>query len=109
MQHYNEELYTKPKFFDRWRSYIYTKRLFKYYLKFAAKKSELVKADLHWAFDKWNEYHSTQKSLLQKKPKVFLDGKMICNNLTLAYTADEVQTYEQSLQHMQDQREALLE
>ena len=57
MQHYNEELYTKPKFFDKWRAYVHARKLFKYHLNFIAKKSELVKADLHWAFDKWNNHH----------------------------------------------------
>ncbi len=58
MQHYNEELYPKPKAFDRWRQFVNLKKLFRYWLGYAAKRGEYVKSDLHYAFDKWKSYYS---------------------------------------------------
>jgi len=57
MQHYNEELYLKPKVFDRWKQFVHIRRLFKYWLGFAHKRGEFVKSDLYYAFDKWRNYH----------------------------------------------------
>lgn len=56
MQHYNEKLYLKPKAFDRWREYVRAKRAFRYYLLLVDKRSEVVKADMHWAMDKWRQF-----------------------------------------------------
>jgi|LauGreDrversion4_2_1035121.scaffolds.fasta_scaffold53390_1 hypothetical protein len=32
MQHFNEELYVLPKMFDRWRSYVHMRKLYRYWL-----------------------------------------------------------------------------
>lgn len=53
LQHFNKDLYTKPKIFDRWRAFVHARKLFKYWLRFVDKRSEAVKADMHYAFDKW--------------------------------------------------------
>lgn len=57
MQHYNEEGYCKPKFFDRWREYVHLRKQFKYWLGHCAKRAEFIKSDLHWSFDTWKNYY----------------------------------------------------
>jgi len=39
MQHFNSELYAKPKMFDTWRLYVYAKRLYRYWLQFVEKRA----------------------------------------------------------------------
>jgi len=49
----------KPKMFDRWREFVHTRKLFKYWLNFVSKRANLIKSDLHYAFDKWTRFHPT--------------------------------------------------
>ena len=56
-QHFNKDLFTKPKIFDRWKQFVHARKLFKYWLNFVEKRSEPVKADMHFAFDKWKAFH----------------------------------------------------
>lgn len=55
MNHYTEreELYLKPKMFDRWCLYIKMKRLVRYLLKNMENKLVPVKSDLGIAFNRW--------------------------------------------------------
>lgn len=50
LEHYNEDSYPLPKAFDRWRKYVALKKTMRYYLQFAANRSEYLKADLASAF-----------------------------------------------------------
>jgi hypothetical protein len=45
------------------------RKLFKYWLNYAAKRGEYVKSDLHYAFDKWKNYYSDQYQTLTKLNK----------------------------------------
>jgi len=56
-QHFNKDLYTKPKMFDRWKQFVHARKLFKYWLRFVDKRSESIKSDMHYAFDKWKTFH----------------------------------------------------
>ena len=99
-QHFNLQLYTKPKMFDRWRQYVHARRLFKYWLKFVDKRSEPVRADLHFAFDKWKSMHPGQKQDLTLRPKAQLDEIAMGNNKILDKLAEEIEKKETILEHM---------
>jgi hypothetical protein len=60
MQHYNQESYTKPKMFDRWRQFVHLRKLFKYWLKFIGNRGEYIKCDIALAFDRWKKYGTVQ-------------------------------------------------
>jgi hypothetical protein len=45
------------------------RKLFKYWLNFAAKRGEYVKSDLHYAFDTWKNYYNDQYQTLTKLNK----------------------------------------
>ena len=64
MQHYNSDLYLKPKVFDKWMQFVHLRKLFKYWLGFADKKGEFIQSDKHWAFDKWKKYYPASKDTL---------------------------------------------
>ena len=66
MQHYNDDLYAKPKAFDRWRSFVATRKLFKYWLNYAWKRAEYGRSDMAVAFDRWRKYDSNFKEELKK-------------------------------------------
>jgi hypothetical protein len=59
-QHFNKDQYLKPKFFDKWREYINAKRRFRYWLNFVDKRSQVVKSDLHYAFDVWKQFYPSR-------------------------------------------------
>ncbi len=61
MQHYNEDLYVKPKLFDRWKEFVHMRKLYRYWLSFVEKRAQLVRSDLHFAFDKWKRFHPIKK------------------------------------------------
>jgi hypothetical protein len=86
--------------FDRWRQYVHARRLFKYWLKFVDKRSEPVKADLHFAFDKWKTMHPTQKRDLTLRPKAQLNEIAMANNKILDKLAEEIEKKEVILEHM---------
>ena len=56
MQHYNQDLYTKPKMFDRWRQFVHMRKLFRYWLKFASNRGEYIKCDIALAFNRWKKH-----------------------------------------------------
>jgi hypothetical protein len=79
MQHYNEDLYTKPKMWDRWRQYVHIKKSYRYWLQFIAKRGEYIKTDIAVAFDRWRKFDTVQKETLCKLSKQELDKRMIKN------------------------------
>ena len=88
IQHYNQQLYVKPKAFDRWRMFVQMRKLYKYYLNMAAKRSEFIKSDLHHAFDKWRNYYPTNYEKLAKLKKWQLDRRIMRNGNKLDSLAD---------------------
>jgi hypothetical protein len=56
MQHYNSELNSKPKMFDRWRQYVHARKLYKYWLSFVDRRSDHIKSDLARFFDRWKNF-----------------------------------------------------
>lgn len=50
--------------FDRWKEFIQTKKRFRYWLQFVEKRGQLVKADMHYAFDKWKKFHPEKENKL---------------------------------------------
>lgn len=73
MQHYNSELYTVPKMFDRWRQFVHLRKLFKHWSQFVDKRSEYIKCDLAQFFDRWRKYDSAQKQEVRVLNKKQLD------------------------------------
>lgn len=55
------------------------RKLYKYWLNFAAKRSEFIKSDLHHAFDKWRDYYPKQYEVLSKLKKWQLDRRILRN------------------------------
>eukprot|EP00347_Sterkiella_histriomuscorum_P005910 403354803 len=108
-QHYNEELYTLPMMLDRWKQFVHLRKLFRYWLNFADKRSEYVKCDLHHAFDKWKSYHGDQRSALTNLSKKQLEDRTVKNNKQLDNIAEQIDEKENTLDHMNNQREALVE
>ena len=100
MQHFNKDLYTKPKMFDRWKLYLHTRRLFNYWLRFIEKRSEAVKSDMHHAFDKWKNFHPAQKQDLTLKSKAHLSEITLANNKILDKLAEEIEKKELILEHL---------
>ncbi len=109
MQHYNEELYLKPKVFDRLKQFVHMRKLFKYWLEFAEKRSQFTKCDLHYAFDKWKNFYSNRQNELTSVPKAKLDQMIVKNNKALEKLADIIQNKENVHEHLNDQREALVD
>lgn len=79
---------------------MHARRLFKYWLKFVEKHSEPVKADLHFAFDKWKSMHPSQKLDLTMRPKAQLNEIAMSNNKILDKLAEEIEKKEVILEHM---------
>ena len=57
LQHFNKDLYCRPKYFDRWRMWVYYRKAFRYWLNFVNTRSEFVKGDLRMAFNRWKHMH----------------------------------------------------
>jgi hypothetical protein len=53
MQHYNEDLYVKPKAFDRWKKYVYYRKAFRYWATFVNGRGEFLKINLAKSFNRW--------------------------------------------------------
>ena len=100
MQHYNEDLYLKPKMFDRWREYIHMRKLFRYWLSFTEKRSKLVKSDLHYAFDRWKRFHPVKHQKLTVFSKKELNKRAIKNNKTLDKIAEDINEKESLMDHL---------
>jgi hypothetical protein len=99
-QHFNRDLFTKPKLFDRWRAFVHAKRLFKYWLRFVDKRSEPIKADMHYAFDKWKLYHANNKRDLTLRCKAELNEITLANNKVLDSLADDIEMKENIIDHL---------
>jgi hypothetical protein len=79
LKHNNPDLYTKPKMFDRWRMYVHMRKLYRYWLSYAAKRRQHITSDLAKYFDRWKNYDIRQKEQLRKLNKKDLDLRMIRN------------------------------
>ena len=88
---------------------MHARKLFKYWLRFVDKRSEPVKANLHFAFDKWKTFYPAQKRDLTLRPKAHLNEIAMANNKILDKLAEEIEKKEAILEHMNSQREALLD
>lgn len=55
MKHYTQQddLYLKPKMFDRWKYFVKMRKLMRYILRNVENKLQPVKADLSIAFNRW--------------------------------------------------------
>lgn len=59
-EHFNEDKYTLPKYFDQWRKWVAFKKIMRYQLNFVANRGEYLKADLASAFSAWKNYDRKQ-------------------------------------------------
>jgi hypothetical protein len=46
----------KPKAFDRWKEFVFFRKLFKKWLGYAWKRSAYGRSDMAVAFDRWRKY-----------------------------------------------------
>jgi hypothetical protein len=109
MQHYNEEKYVMPKMFDKWRQYVHMRKLFHYWLGFVEKRAQLVKSDLHYAFDRWKRSHSVKHKKLTVNNKSDLNKRAIKNSKVLDKLSEDINDKEIMLDHLNAQRETLLD
>lgn len=98
-----------PKAFDQWKKYVHMKKLFRYWLNYSNRRVQYVKSDMASAFDRWKHYDIKQKETFKKMPKRNLDQKTLVNAEQLEKLAEAVDEREQVLDHMSNQRDALLE
>lgn len=109
MQHYNEDLYVLPKMFDRWRAYVHMRKLYRYWLQFAEKRRQLIKSDLHYCFDRWKRFHPVKHQHLTVKNKKDLNKRAIENSKNLDKLSEDISDKEIMLDHLNAQRETLLD
>jgi transketolase len=95
--------------FDRWRQFVHARKLFRYWLNFVDKRRELVRSDLHFAFDKWKRSHPVKKQQLTVQSKSELNKRAIRNSKVLDKLAEEVSEKETMMDHLNAQRETLLD
>lgn len=76
MQHFNQDLFVKPKAFDRWRMFVYYRKAFRYWLNWTNSRGEYCKGDLAMAFNKWKNLETKHKEVLSKMCKKDLEKKV---------------------------------
>lgn len=109
MQHFNSEMYAKPKMFDIWKRYVQVKRLYRYWLQFVEKRAKIVKSDLHYVFDKWKRFHPVRHNELTCQPKAVLGKRAVVNNKALDKLAESIHDKENTVDHLNAQRDTLLD
>lgn len=100
MKHFNQEGYLKPKMFDRWREWIRERQRFKYWLQFVEKRAQIIKSDLHAAFDRWKRFHPQRKEALTIESKQELGKRAMGNDKTLDRLAEEINEKENIMDHL---------
>ena len=98
-----------PKMFDKWRQYVHMRKLFRYWLGFVEKREQLVKSDLHQAFDRWKRSHSVKHKKLTVNNKSYLNKRAIKNSKVLDKLSEDINDKEIMLDHLNAQRETLLD
>ena len=96
----DEDTYVMPKMFDKWKNYVHTKKLFRYWLGFAFKRGENGRADIAIAFDRWKNYDIKQKRMLSSMNRYNIEKRMIKNSWTLDTCAEEILDKENTLAHL---------
>ncbi len=109
MQHYNDDLYVKPKMFDRWRQYVHLRRLFRYWGNYVNKRSEFIKCDIAVAFDRWKNYEQASRRNLEQLPREELEHKVLNAQSKMEGLADKIADKENIVGGLSGQREALIE
>jgi len=97
MQHYNEDLYVKPKAFDRWRQYVNMRKLFRYWLEYINNRSEYIKSDMAVAFDRWKHYHVKSRTTLERRDKNYLEQRVVKNGKKLGVFAEDMEVREREI------------
>jgi hypothetical protein len=79
MKHYTEEddLYLKPKMFDRWKLYVSMRKLIRYHLTNMSNKLKPIKSDLSIAFNRWKLSISERYNFLKGTDRLILVDKAI--------------------------------
>ena len=60
-------------------------------------------------FDRWRRFHPSKKNELTTKSKKQLNKQAVLNNRALDRLADEIEIKEGTIEHLQAQRETLLD
>ena len=109
MEHYNEEKFPLPKYFDRWRKWVAFKKLMRYHLNFAANRGEYLKADLASAFTTWKCHDEKLQKEYAAISKSKLEQRVIKNCEEIDGLAEVIGEKEAELGHLDIQREELME
>mmetsp|Transcript_8816 Transcript_8816/g.8151 ORF Transcript_8816/g.8151 Transcript_8816/m.8151 type:complete len:167 (+) Transcript_8816:1267-1767(+) len=89
-EHYNKDLFTKPKLFDQWKQFVHLRKLFRYWLGFATNRGDYGVCDLAVSFDRWKHYDPHSKEVLKRLTKEQLDKRVLGNADKLGKLADEI-------------------
>ena len=73
MEHFNEDKFPLPKYFDRWRKWIAFRKIMKYHLNLASNRSEFLKADMASAFTQWKFHDQRLQKTYAAIPKSKLE------------------------------------
>jgi len=88
--------------FDRWKSYIHMKKLYRYWLQYVNNRSVYIKSDIAMFFGRWKHFDKKQKQALKVLSKEDLDKRTLKNAETLENLADKIDDKEEILDHMND-------
>lgn len=85
IKHYTEkdDIYLKPKMFDRWRFYVKMRKLVRYLLRSIENKLTPVKSDLEVAFGRWKARHENSNQILNGLEKAQLIIRSCVNDESL--------------------------
>ncbi len=81
----------------------------RFWLDYSMRRSEYIKSDLAVAFDRWKSFYTKYRGELECVPREKLENKIVANSLTLKQKAEELADREEELEHMENQRDALVE
>jgi len=86
IKHYTEkdDIYLKPKMFDRWRFYVKMRKLVRYLLRSMENKLTPVKSDLEVAFRRWKARHENSDKILNGLEKAQLIVRSCVNDESLS-------------------------
>jgi len=111
MKHYttDDDLYLKPKMFDRWRMYVKMRKLVRHWMNYISNRQSHHRADLAVAFDRWKYYYPGVHAKYQRHTRDQLLKRAVAAGQKLYALADSTGENEDLLNHLGLQRDDLQE
>lgn len=108
-KHYTEEddLYLKPKMFDRWVMYVKMRKLLRHWLQYIENRQKHHKADLAAAFDRWKYHYPGVHNAYSRETRDNLLKRAVENGKRLQQLADSNGENEELLTHLGKERDLL--